>query len=674
MVFHLWTGANRIFSGILTRLEPAERVTDTLLDHLKHALGEAYTIERELTGGGMSRVFVAKEHALGREVVIKVLPPDLAAGVNRDRFRREVQMAASLSHPYIVPLLNAGADGELLWFTMPYIAGESLRTTIERKGAMPITEVVRLLHDVVEALAYAHSRGVIHRDIKPGNILTDGQHALVTDFGVAKALSAALPSIGPAGHTTSGMAIGTPAYMAPEQLAADPAADHRMDIYAVGLLAYELLTGESPFSAPSPTATMTAQLTRIPEPLHKMRPEVPPAFSALVQHCLAKSPQDRPADARAVLVELDKISGAIAADVHRGGMGVVVPPAAPRWPLAIAAFAVVGLVVGGLYYTARGPKVITTDSLPPALGADTGDANALPLLQTKPLTHADSLRIAEALRDELAQLDSKAAAKGETKPATPGVDTVALERQIALTDSLVRVVIERMRSQAGSGFRGAPSPTPPSAATSASGSAIGPQLGTTPTRVLVRSSPWPRNDSLGHTISDAAVAELNRRLGNLDHWTLIKPDTTRLVGGRGVPGSRGTGADRAIYFGGNDSTDISILVSVLKDQNDSSYLNVSIRNVAPGSSYGNQIIQSNRVKSPMSVDQFRGTIREVSRTLDSLRRLPAGTPWPSTVPRPSGRGGPSDFIPPDVQRNMEQQFRRLDSLRRIRQAMPPGGG
>ena len=291
-------------------------MADKLVDDLKRALGDAYTIERELTGGGMSRVFVAREHALGREVVIKVLPPDLAAGVNRERFRREVQLAARLSHPYIVPLLHAGEHGELLWFTMPYIAGESLRTRLQRAGALKLPEVLKLLHDVVEALAYAHSRGVIHRDIKPGNILSDGRHALVTDFGVAKALNAALPMGGP-GHTTSGMAIGTPAYMAPEQLAADPEADHRVDIYAVGLLAYELLSGVSPFAAPSPTATMTAQLTRVPQALHELHADIPPAFSDLVQHCLAKSPEDRPPDALAVLAELDHIAGALAADAHR---------------------------------------------------------------------------------------------------------------------------------------------------------------------------------------------------------------------------------------------------------------------------------------------------------------------------------------------------------------------
>ncbi|HEY0242245.1 MAG TPA: serine/threonine-protein kinase, partial [Gemmatimonadaceae bacterium] len=189
-------------------------------DQLRTALSPAYEIERELHGAGMSRVFVATDRSLGRKVVIKVLPPELTAGVNRERFRREIQVAAQLQHPHIVTLLSAGEDGELLYYTMPYIEGESLRHSLE-KGPLAVKEVVRMLHDVVDALAYAHARGVIHRDIKPGNILRQGSHALVTDFGVAKALNASMPV---SGITSAGMAIGTPAYMAPEQLAGDPAA------------------------------------------------------------------------------------------------------------------------------------------------------------------------------------------------------------------------------------------------------------------------------------------------------------------------------------------------------------------------------------------------------------------------------------------------------------------
>ena len=167
-------------------------MSDPLREELEAAVGGAYTIERELEGGGMSRVFVASERALSRKVVIKVLPPDLAAGVNRERFQREIHLAAQLQHPHIVPLLAAGEDGRLLWYIMPYIDGESLRTAIDRRGRLPVREVLRIIIDVTEALAFAHSRGVIHRDIKPGNVLMQGSHALVTDFGVAKALSAAL--------------------------------------------------------------------------------------------------------------------------------------------------------------------------------------------------------------------------------------------------------------------------------------------------------------------------------------------------------------------------------------------------------------------------------------------------------------------------------------------------
>ena len=211
---------------------------------LKDTLSTAYEIERELGGGGMSRVFVATDRILGRKIVIKVLSPELTAEVNRGRFRREMQVAAQLQHPHIVPLLSAGEQNDLLYFTMPFIKGESLKTAIVKDGGMSVAEVVRFLYHVGEALDYAHEAGIVHRDIKPANILRSGSYALITDFGVAKALNAAMSA---QAMTSTGMAIGTPAYMAPEQLAGDAAADHRIDIYAVGLLAYELLAGKSPF-------------------------------------------------------------------------------------------------------------------------------------------------------------------------------------------------------------------------------------------------------------------------------------------------------------------------------------------------------------------------------------------------------------------------------------------
>jgi serine/threonine-protein kinase len=261
-----------------------------LLDRLQAALGSAYRLERELGGGGMSRVFVAQETSLGRQVVLKVLPPDLAAGLSIDRFRREIQLAASLHHPHIVPLLAAGQADDLLYYTMPLIEGESLRTKLAREGELPVGETVRILRDVADALAYAHAHGVAHRDIKPDNVLLSHNHALVTDFGVAKALS---ESTGRSSITSVGVALGTPSYMAPEQAAADPHADYRVDIYALGAMAYEMLTGRPPFTGPTPQSVLAAHVTQRPVPVTESRVTVPPALAALIMRCLEKKPADR---------------------------------------------------------------------------------------------------------------------------------------------------------------------------------------------------------------------------------------------------------------------------------------------------------------------------------------------------------------------------------------------
>ena len=230
-----------------------------LSDRLHAALGDNYRILRELGGGGMSRVFLAEEARLGRRVVIKVLPPDMAAGVNAERFEREIQLAASLQHPHIVQLLTAGANADLAYYVMPFIDGESLRARLAREGALPMSEVLRILHDVVDALAYSHRHGVVHRDIKPDNVMLSGKHALVTDFGVAKAVSASSGD-GHTNLTSLGIALGTPAYMSPEQAAADPRVDQRADIYAVGAMAYETHCGRAPFVAPTPRGMLAAQI------------------------------------------------------------------------------------------------------------------------------------------------------------------------------------------------------------------------------------------------------------------------------------------------------------------------------------------------------------------------------------------------------------------------------
>jgi serine/threonine-protein kinase len=288
-------------------------VTDTLLDRLQADLGPGFVIQRELGGGGMSRVFVVDELALDRRVVVKVLAPELAAGVNVERFRREIQLAAALQHPHIVPVLAAGevTDGSgsaanvLPYFTMPYIEGDSLRGRLEKSGALPLGAVVAILRDVAKGLAHAHANGIIHRDIKPENILLSGGSAAVTDFGVAKALASARRSTPGGGLTVVGMSLGTPAYMAPEQAAGDPATDHRADLYALGLIGYEMLAGRGPFGARSPQALIAAHMTEKPAALSALRKDVPPGLAQLVMRCLEKDPALRPQDAEEFLAALD---------------------------------------------------------------------------------------------------------------------------------------------------------------------------------------------------------------------------------------------------------------------------------------------------------------------------------------------------------------------------------
>ena len=276
-----------------------------LAERLQAALGETYSIERELGGGGMSRVFLATEIALGRRVVIKVLPPELAAGLSVDRFRREIQLAASLQHPHIVPVLAAGAAGGLLYYTMPMVEGESLRARLTHQGELPVGQAIRILRDVADALACAHERGVIHRDIKPDNVLLSRHHGLVTDFGVAKALSDAT---GPSSITSTGLALGTPAYMSPEQATADPHVDHRADIYALGAVGYEILAGRPPFLGSSPQAVLAAHVTQAPDPLNKVRSSVPPALASLIMRCLEKRASDRWQSADEILHQLEAMA------------------------------------------------------------------------------------------------------------------------------------------------------------------------------------------------------------------------------------------------------------------------------------------------------------------------------------------------------------------------------
>ena len=282
--------------------------TRDLREHLQHVLSGTYTIERELGGGGMSRVFLASDPALGRQVVIKVPVREAGLELSAERFAREVRLAARLNHPNIVPVLAAGEADGIAWYTMPFVTGQSLRHRLTVARPLALREAISVLTDVARALEFAHAQGVVHRDVKPENVLLAGSAATVTDFGIAKAISASrtaggAPGQGDATLTRLGSAVGTPAYMAPEQALGDPATDHRADLYAWGCLAYELLTGAAPFAGES-HRVLAAHVSGMPSPIADRRPDVPSGLARLVMQCLAKDPDRRPQSASEVLAAL----------------------------------------------------------------------------------------------------------------------------------------------------------------------------------------------------------------------------------------------------------------------------------------------------------------------------------------------------------------------------------
>jgi serine/threonine protein kinase/tetratricopeptide (TPR) repeat protein len=266
-----------------------------LREQLQASLGTAYAIERELGGGGMSRVFVADERRFGRKVVIKVLPPDVAGVVSADRFEREIQLAARLQHPHIVPLLTAGDAGGLLYYTMPFIQGETLRDRVAREGRLPLGDALRIAGEVADALACAHAGGVVHRDIKPENILLSSGHAMVVDFGIAKALAVSKRSEGTQDPTLTqlGTALGTPAYMSPEQAAGESDLDGRTDIYSLGCVLYEMLAGRQPFTGPNAAIVMAKRFTEVPAPLRTTDAAIPGEVDQVVARAMARDPADR---------------------------------------------------------------------------------------------------------------------------------------------------------------------------------------------------------------------------------------------------------------------------------------------------------------------------------------------------------------------------------------------
>ncbi len=327
-------------------------VRPSLRDRLQGGLGSAYTLERELGGAGMSRVFVATETALKRPVVIKVLAPEVTGDLSAERFRREIQFAATLQHPNLVPLLSAGEAAGMPYFTMPYVEGETLRQRLAR-GPLDVQEAFTVFRDLLRALAYAHQRGVVHRDIKPENIILSHGTAVLTDLGVAKAVEASQTYNTGQMRTSMGMAVGTPAYMAPEQAAADPAIDARADLYAVGLVAYEALSGAHVFAGKSGVQLLQAQATEVPVHLKEKAPQVPRAVAAIVMRAREKDRDKRPASAEEVLAVLEQVAMPRGSTAVSGGFRK--SESASRRPSAMVIAVGVGLIamlVAG-YFLAR---------------------------------------------------------------------------------------------------------------------------------------------------------------------------------------------------------------------------------------------------------------------------------------------------------------------------------
>ena len=332
------------------------------LDRLKIALSDRYAIQEEVGAGGMATVYLARDLRHDRDVAVKVLRPELAAALGAERFHREIKIAARLQHPHILPLLDSGEADGFLYYVMPYVKGVSLREKLMQQGEFPVAEAVKVLRDVVDALAHAHEQGVVHRDIKPDNVMSSGRHALVMDFGVAKAVSEAT---GRQALTTAGVALGTPAYMAPEQATADPNMDHRVDIYAVGAVGYELLTGRPPFTGTSPQMILAAHVTEPVEPVMKHRQNVSAALNDLILKCLEKRPADRWQTAEELLPQLEALATPSGGITPTGTAPI--PAAQPvrrksttTATVAVIAVALVLVGVGaGALLLNRGPEPIT---------------------------------------------------------------------------------------------------------------------------------------------------------------------------------------------------------------------------------------------------------------------------------------------------------------------------
>ncbi len=310
---------------------------------LQDALQDRYRIERELGQGGMATVYLAADLKHGRPVALKVLRPDVSAALGRERFLREIETTARLRHPNVLPLLDSGVAGGTLYYVMPYVEGASLRQALEREKQLPLDEVLRIAREVADALSHAHRHGVVHRDIKPENVLIDSGHAVVADFGIARAVD----RVAGGGLTETGMALGTPAYMSPEQAAGGRDLDGRSDVYSLGCVVYEMLAGQPPFTGPTGESIVYQQLGAAPPDVTGIRPGVPAGVAAALKRALDKTPADRFRTAAAFAEALEAGASAVAGPVSTAATARA-PFSRFRWRTTAVVLAAVALLAGAL--------------------------------------------------------------------------------------------------------------------------------------------------------------------------------------------------------------------------------------------------------------------------------------------------------------------------------------
>ena len=490
--------------------------TSALLDRLNETLGATYAFERELGGGGMSRVFVAVEKRFDRRVVVKVLASELAAGVSAERFAREVKLAARLQQANIVPVFDSGQIDGLPFYTMPWIEGESLRVRLDARGALPIAESVAIIADVAKALSYAHAHGVVHRDIKPENVLLSGHTAVVTDFGIAKAITLSRNLAPFETLTQVGTSLGTPAYMAPEQAMGDPTTDHRADLYALGVVSYELLAGERPFIGKTVHELVRAHVTQTPPDLAARRPDVPAAIAALVMRCLEKEPANRPQSADEVLQALERPHDARSAGTSSVSSGAI--PQRRRVPIIATVaivLAVAVLAVAAVIWPRRAPAPVATldpvrvlVATPGTVDPATRDLTTMTQTAvTRALGELPSVKLAEATMagDAATGANVDAAAVRAARDANAGI--IVTTNVYPLGADSAQLELRVLDASTGDLVRAVP---PIRVARSASDSAWTAALDPLLSIVAMSAFPWlgPRTVPLGAPPKYAAVREL----------------------------------------------------------------------------------------------------------------------------------------------------------------------